>query len=168
MRMGVNIFFDNLCEVVFKRVTKEIFFRSVKHKIKETFMKKFIVCLLACVACLQTNYSFGAISAYNQSLSEYNAILESISLGGDFYDVFAQNDFIVDLHRQTGKLNVTSSKNGGPATVYYILEACELSKKSKCKKGKPTKYLVTLTITPPTGPGAPTVTVDDVSEAKKK
>lgn len=99
-------------------------------------MKKFIICLLACVACLQTSYSFGAVTAFAESIREMDAILDATA-DPEFSSLFAADDFAVDLERLTPKLN-TAGK------VYYLFEVSKLGHHNDRKKS--TFYIVKLKI----------------------
>lgn len=62
-------------------------------------MKKFIACLVACIAFTQSSYA--ALSPLSNSLREYEAIERAISLNPEFQEIIGHDEFIVDIARKT-------------------------------------------------------------------
>ncbi len=117
-------------------------------------MKKFFICLLAGAACVFSQSSFAAVTAFAESVREMNAILDATA-DPEFSDLFAADDFIVDLERLTPKLDSLGN-------VKYLLSTCKISNKNTCKKVK--NYAVKLLIEQNPGIGPNLITVVDIKK----
>lgn len=66
-------------------------------------MKKFISCLVACIAITQSSYA--ALSPLANSVLEYEAIVDAVG-APQFEDIIGPNEYIVDIARKTKCLDI--------------------------------------------------------------
>ncbi len=113
-------------------------------------MKKFIICLIACVSMVQSAYA--ATSALTESLLEYEAITSGIGTNPSFENIIPVTEFIVDIKRITKQINVLG-------TVKYEILTLPVSDGSIKKKQTPIKYIAILDVSPNPGVGPNIVTL---------
>jgi hypothetical protein len=123
-------------------------------------MKKLTYCLLTCLACFQSSYALetlenqlitdqletqllidqevGATSALVESVLEMQAILTAVATS-QFPSGPGQNEFVVNLFRQTRKVDITGRIN-------YILETCSIGRRNNCRRVN--KYLAVIRVRP--------------------
>lgn len=116
-------------------------------------MKKIALTLIACMAF--TSFAHAATSALTESLLEYEAITNALGTDPTFENVISQSEFIVDIKRETRRINVTGE-------VVYEIVTKEFDTEHHSRP-RFHKYIAILTVTPNEGIGPNVVTVDSIT-----
>lgn len=136
-------------------------------------MKKFTICLIACLAFVQSTYA--ATSALVNSLIEYTAIIDAI--GSPSFEVIPSTEFIVTIKRTTKQVDVFGkvkykivTRNVPAADVSVCAEQetsgdlASASNKCKGKSHKTHTYTATLRVSPNPAIGPNIVAVEKIKK----
>lgn len=131
-------------------------------------MKKFALCLIACLAIAP--FAHSAVAPLGESLNEYQAITTALGTNPSFQNVINSSEFIVDIKRLSKKINKLGEVRYGivtrlPANFVQqaMIRSCNSCSGHSHHHSVTHRYIVVLNVAANPGIGPNIVTVVSIT-----